>query len=150
VLENPTELCKYKSRYGGGWLTGAKFIAEGMVARLARKEGVDLPQKFWDLPRWKRHFFMQLRHAYCLTKLYSIGSIIAALRTPKGKKVYSLGAQFILDPLIKVEQEKLAVAKQLAEANPVKLVELPKEVFEPARPVFVEKPNMLSKLRKLD
>lgn len=145
----------HKSRFGGGWLTPAQFLAEGMVARKARKEGTDLPLKFWEKERWKRDFLLQLRHAHSLLKVYSHEAIVAALRTRKGSTVYSLGAQFILDPLIRVEQERLdrraAAADVKAQADPKPtppppVAEAP--VAEQPRPAFVRE-NTLSKLKGL-
>jgi len=120
-----------------------------MVARKARKDKVDLPVKFWMQERWKREFLLQVRHAAGLLRLYSVAAIVAALRTPKGKQAFSLKAPF-LDPLIRVEQERVDRRAPPAPAEPTSPAppaELPPPVVSP-RPSFGQPTtSTLSKLR---
>lgn len=121
-----------------------------MVSRIARKDNTELPQKFWEKDKWKRLFLLQIRHANSLLKLYSYEAIVKALRTPQGKKLYSLGAQW-LDPLIKSEQEKIDIRlAAMAEQTPKEVEQLPTATDEKPREAFVRKPSPLSKLRGLD
>jgi len=155
VAQEQSAASPHRSRFGGGWLSNGQFLAEGMVARKARYEKTELPLKFWEQERWKRDFLLQLRHANSLLKVYSFAAIIAALKSKKGANLFSLGAQFILDPLVRTEQERLdrrenaAEAKAQADPKP----ELPPATAEPPvteqpRPAFV-RPNALSKLKGL-
>ena len=156
MAKNQSEASPFKSRFSGpeeNWLTPAQYLAENMVARQAKKDGTDLPIKFWEIERWKRIFLLQVRHATSLLKLYDINAIIKALRSKRGKNIYSLGAKFI-DPLIRVEQERLDRHEEVIELksqNDPKPVEPPsdepKELKAP-RPAFVQN-TTLSKLKDL-
>ena len=148
MAENRSPESPWQSKWGGGWVSSGQYLAEGMVARIAKKDGIDLPHRFWMLSRWKRVFLLQLRFANSLLKLYEPAAIVKALRTPEGKRVYSLGAKW-LDPLVRDQQERLDRQEQIREAvEPVSPP--PESVVEPPRPTFVEKPHLLSKLRDLD
>lgn len=110
-----------------------------MVARKARKDGVDLPSYFWNTEKYKREFLLQLRHVLALLKLYSPDAIVRALRTRKGKTLYSFGAKFALDPLIRDEQTKIdRVASATTEAketvperDEVTTSQAPRPAFQP-------------------
>lgn len=138
---------KYDSAYGGGQITAAQFLAEFMVARLARVKGVRLPLKFWNLPAWKRTYRLQLLHAYSVLKLYSPEAVSRALRSPEGKKAFSLNAPW-LDALFQAEQQKdmelVAVCPTTSETS------LPANLPSAPRPAFIPKASVLSKLRGLD
>lgn len=144
----------YRSLYGGGWLTPAQFLAEGMCARQARKDKTELPLKFWNEEKWKRVFLLQHRFALSLLKVYDAESVMRALRTSTGKGVYSLGAKF-LDPLVRDEQRKAERQEAARAAKSVEPpvsseppAERPKEA-EPPRPAFVRKQTNLSKLKNI-
>lgn len=122
-----------------------------MCDRVARKNKAHLPDKFWQTPRWKRTFLLQLRLANSLLKIYSYDSIVAALRSRDGRRVYSLGANW-LDDLIRAEQEKVDRAKRLQEARPQEPE--PRTTasgkHEEPRKAFAATPSLLNKLRGLD
>lgn len=138
---------KYDSAYGGGQITAAQFLAEFMVARLARVKGVRLPLKFWNLPAWKRTYRLQLLHAYSVLKLYSPEAVSRALRSPEGKKAFSLNAPW-LDALFQAEQEKQLVSAVSESASQGE--DLPANLPSAPRPAFIPKASVLSKLRGLD
>lgn len=144
--EQRSEKSCFASRFGGGWLAAGQYLAESMVDRMARKEGETLPLKFWELPRWKRVFLLQLRSANELLKSYSVEAIIRALRTTEGKKVYSLGAPW-LDGLIAGEQARLERQAEALKSQPPE-APLPSGLPEAPRPAFV-RPSILNRLRDL-
>lgn len=93
-----------------------------MTARVADRDRYKLPDRFWleKGSKWELEFRQQARKAAELLKDYSIEAIIAALRSTRGKKVYSLGAKSVLAPLIKAEQKvldhkRILAAEQAAE-----------------------------------
>jgi hypothetical protein len=150
MAEQRSDKSPFQSQFGGGWVSASQFLAETMCDRKARLKGTALPQRFWraDVSAvWEREFLTQLRHANALLKLYGIKAVVRALRTPPGKKIFSLGAKH-LDPLIREEQLKLdreaaliAQRKPPAETRPVRL--------EPPRPAPPGQASKLSKLRDL-
>ncbi len=150
MAENRTDNTPYESLYGGGWLTPNQFLAESMCARKARSKGQTLPPKFWEVNEtWKREFLLQIRHVSGLLRLYSAESIIKALRTPGGRKVYSFVAKW-LDPLI-AEQQRII---ELQQANVAIVKDVEPQVIvgkTGPRPVFKKgTTTSLDKLRALD
>lgn len=153
MAEKQSAACPFKSNFGGGWVTPAQYLAESMCFRIARKDKRTLPLRFWKTEAWERPFLLQLRHANGLLKLYSAEAIIRALRTPEGKKVYSLGAQW-LDPVIRVEQEKVdrqaaAREEEARKPTPAPTSAEPRKA-EPPRKSYSARPTHLDRLRELD
>lgn len=137
----------FQSRFGGGYVTPSVFIAEAMCERMANKDKTTLPLRFWETERWKRQFLLQVRAASSLLKLYSYEAVIRALRTPEGKRIYSLGANW-LGPLIQTEHLKLEREKKTRSQQPVEPA--PTQVVEKPRPPRPTGPSLLDKLRELD
>lgn len=119
---------------------------------MARKEGRELQCKFWNLDLWKRKYLLQVRAANSLLKVYDCSAIIKALKTPEGKRIYSLGAKWLV-PIVKTEQEKIRL-QQLArkELQPEpKAIEPVETKIEPPRPSFpAKKRNTLSILKEFE
>lgn len=140
----------YQSRFGAGWISESQFLAENMCSRKARAEfGGELPAKFWQDPYWEKQLRLQLKHANDLLKEYSVTSILAALKHPDAKKVYSLGLKNVLLPLIQKAQNKQNLIKN-QETKPitvdiVDVKQTPRKPFVPKN-----KKNNLQSLRDLD
>jgi hypothetical protein len=144
-----TDVSRFESAYGGGNITASQYLSEHMSARIAKKEGEALGHFFWKEDRWLKVFKTQLMFANKLLKLYSVESIIRVLRTPKGKKVYSLGAKFIYD---EIERESALIEQRkatLMEATPEE-PETEKVENHEVRPPMVVKKSNIAKLRDLD
>lgn len=98
----------FTSRFGGGELTPQQHLSEAMCARRSRHEtGGEPPPLFWRLPRWKREYALQARHAARLLSAFPHAAVLAALRSPGGRGVYSLGAPWLF-PLVQAEAARLA------------------------------------------
>lgn len=93
---------KYKSRYGADSdITAAQYLVEFIMERIAKKDKVTLPYKFWNIPRWNKVFRMQIKYANELLSEYSEGEVFAALKTKQGQRIFSLGAKkTMIVPLI--------------------------------------------------
>lgn len=144
-------MCPWQSRFAGGFISNAQYLAECMCDRMARKDGRELPCKFWNLDLWKRKFLLQVRAANSLLKVYDCSAIIKALKTNEGKRIYSLGAQWLV-PIVKTEQEKIRL-REIArkELQPAVEVAAPVETKnEPPRPSFPAKRTALSILKELE
>ena len=51
-----TEKSRYSSRYSpSAYVTGPQYILELICERKAKRENIDLPIKFWNLPDHQRH-----------------------------------------------------------------------------------------------
>lgn len=140
---------KLKSRYGGGFVAPAQYLAELMCERQARSKGQEIPAKFWNLPTWKRTFLVQVRFAHGLFKSYDVQAVLRALESSEGKNIYSLNAKW-LDPIIKQEQlklERIQVQKELQGDKPQSMETAKNDNL---RPSFVRKKSTIDKLRELD
>lgn len=143
MAKSRSESSKYESRYGGGHITAAQYLAELMCERIAKKNKKELVPHFWKTSLWKQTFCSQLLAANALLKLYEIKAITLALK--ENLHALSLRTKF-LDPIIKDKQERL---NREAAATPqvIERVE-PTNPF-PAKP-FIEKKSILDKLRDLE
>lgn len=135
----------YKSRFGATEdLDAAQYLTENLCDRNARRNGLVLPQRFWETPEWKPLFHRQLQYAHSLLKEYTLEAIITALRTPRGKTVTTLSAAWFR-PLIHAEQERLHRQKEAPpEPQPAETV-----TIEKPRDPFVPTESVASKLKGL-
>src|SRR5687768_14677129 len=107
MSDNASQKRPFRSSYGGGWITAQQLLAEVICARIARRDNVELVEGFWKSPRWSRECRLQLVLAASLLKEFSVAAVLAALKTTRGKRLYSLGLKSVLVPLIQAEQERL-------------------------------------------
>jgi hypothetical protein len=129
----------YRSKYTDKPIRIDGYLAELMCEAQARREGVDLPYRFWNIPRWKREFRKQQNLALALLRLYEPSIILKVLRGQKGKNIYSLSAPW-LDGLLQEEANR---------PKPVDTVlAVPVCSGEPPRPGFIPNRNLLSKLEE--
>lgn len=140
----PGEKTRWQSAYGGGWIGDAQYLAEEMCRRKARKDGVELPLRFWDGPPWKQFFLMQLRFANELLKRHSVDAILFGLRHPKGKTAFSLRASWLPELFGLYRPPDPSAVPEAAEV-PQEKVDCPPQFKEcpPARPR-----GLLSRLRE--
>lgn len=136
----------YNSKYTDRKVTAAQKMAEIMCENLARKEHLALPLKFWNTPKWEKHFKLQLMNANSLLKLYSAEVIFRSLRDYKASNIYSLNAPF-LDDILK--REKVKLEKEIKEIESMPVPEVKVVVNEQPRKVFVKK-SILSTLEELE
>ena len=141
-----TEKSTYPSRYSpGGFVTAAQYILELICERQAVKEKVDLPVRFWNLPRWKATFVRQLRKVHKLLKSYNERAIINSIK--ENPRIYSLLAPWF-DELVEKQQAILDTQRKLDDAKE-KQPEIIRSTIQSNRPKFT-KPNLLDKLGEFD
>lgn len=140
MAQNRSNYSKYESRYDGGWITPAQFLAEVMCERFAKSKSQDLNPKFWEKQPWKKEFLKQLNLANRLVKEYDPALISRALRSSEGKKIFSLGYPN-LKKLIDYEvyKNKEVHNKETEEAKKL-----------PVKQVFIHKKSTLGKLKDLE
>lgn len=131
---------KYESRYGGGWVTAAQFLAEVMCERTAKKDKLEITPKFWNTVRWAGVFLKQLAHANKLLSIYDPSVVSAALRTREGKNIYSLGAPWLIN-ILKIEKNNV---KKIELANTKEAKDLS------IRLPFNGSKSLISKIKDLD
>ncbi len=139
-----TNKSNYKSPSTGEYCTAAQYIAEIVCQRQAEKDNVGTPAyKFWNTDKWKKSYTHQIILANRLVKKHDERAIIKALKSARGKSIYSLRFPGLED-LIKKEQENLN-RSDYKESIDIENVDTSKK---PRRP-FGNK-SSFSKLRDLD
>lgn len=94
----------FKSRFAIDTdITPAQYLAEYMCERIARKDGVQLPHRFWQLSHWKKSFLLQVLKANEWLKEYDMRVIMNGLRSPAASKIFSLGFKSALKPIFEKE-----------------------------------------------
>lgn len=98
---------KFKSKYAiDTYITPAQYLAEIMCERIARRDGKQLPFRFWQTDNWKKTFQLQAIQANKWLKDYPMAVIFAGLRRPEAQKIYSFGAKAMLKPILDREQKQ--------------------------------------------
>jgi len=149
MARNPSQNSRYESRYGGGWVAPQQILAEVMCERIAAKEKTSLPAKFWDLPRWKKHFLMQLRLALKLLENYHPSVISRGIRSNEGRKAFSFGAPFLKD-IFDREQGKYDAEMASLNAAPPPPPAEPATTTAAPRPAFTPRRSLKSRLEDLE
>jgi hypothetical protein len=128
----------YPSIYSvGSYVSAPQFLGELVCKRAAYKENKELPQQFWALPKWRQFLVWQISLANKLLKTYKAEVIIKALRDPKGRTTYSLGA-----PHLKGLLEKYAALPEISVKAEIEELEENLGLRKPSN----EKKNLRSKL----
>jgi hypothetical protein len=123
-------------------VSSAQYITELICENKAKKEKTDLHYRFWVSKKWERYYKDQIASAHRLLKKYSVNSVIAALRSEEGQKVYSLRAPFLVPIIEEKEQELLSqnnVMTQKIDRNKNKNFS-----------TNISKKNILSRIEELD
>ena len=142
--ENPTDKSRYKSPSSGDYITCAQYVAEVMCNRMAEKENVvSQAHKFWNLPKWKKHYQYQVVLANRLVKKYPEAAIVKAINSPECKRMYSLR----FPPLESIIQKYQKIIEQQEENSTTIKVE---ENVMSRRHRSYGKKSKLNKLRELD
>lgn len=103
-----TSKSTFKSIYSDGFVTPAQYLTEALCFLIARKQGKNLSDKFWEDEEWAKFFRRQIALANELLKEYDIKAILSALKDRRIKnKIRSLGAKFMIVPVIKEYQKQL-------------------------------------------
>jgi len=136
---------KYLSSYGGGKIRGAQWITEKLCSVLAKKQGKELPDKFWSLAGWKKIFTRQVQMASSLLLLYDAESVYRALKDKRLKNIRSFGA--FNYPFFSSVLEKYQSSLDAENSATEILIE---ERSTKELPTKLKKQNKLSILKELD
>ena len=87
---------KFNSRYSPGKrIHAGQYIAELMCERRSKQIGYSLPDKFWELPNWKKYFLYQTIQASKLLKEYPVSTILTAMRNERCNFISSINSPVI-------------------------------------------------------
>ena len=89
MAKNKSEKCPHLSEYGGGYIRRDQWITEKLCANIAKSENIELPDKFWNLPKWSKIFRRQVALAAGLLLSFRAEAIFATLQDKRLYKMYS-------------------------------------------------------------
>ena len=97
----------YKHVTTGQPCNAAQYIAEMVCLREAERFNEGRPgYKLWNTKKWQSKFKSQVTKAYQLLKKYTDKAIIGALKSDRGRSIYSLRVKS-LEGLIVQEQKRI-------------------------------------------
>ncbi len=133
MAKKQTAQSAYESKYGGGFISGAQYLAEQMCERVAQKERTPLYPRFWQAETWKMLYLMQIRAANKLLNVYPVEVVLKALR--RVPNAYSLQAPW-LDKYLEEEMRNFVptpttICKTDSEVEQTIPIQAPREAFNP-------------------
>lgn len=133
---------KFKSKFSGFEVSAPQYLAELMCMRLAKKNNLPLPDKFWNTTEWRMPYKQQLMAAHALLKVYNAKAVVAAVNRKEVSWMYSLRYDG-LKQLIVEEQAKLARIEERIAKIETPVVDI--ATSKPQKP-FSPKNNRINKL----
>lgn len=98
---------KYPSKYSNGkTISPAQYITEIICENKAKLNKEDLHYRFWLSKKWSAYYRNQIASANKLLLKYTPEAIVAALRSDKAKKIYSLRAPHLVSI---IEQQEMVL-----------------------------------------
>ena len=146
MAKNKTEKNSCLSDYGGGYVREDQWVTERLCALIAKRNGGELPDKFWNLPKWKAIFRRQVQLAVSLLAVYKTEPISRTLRDKRCRNVRSFGAfkaGTFFSRVLKEYQDKYEaeVKAEKIELQTRSTISIPKRIT---------KDNKLSRLKNID
>jgi hypothetical protein len=141
-----TEKTPYQSSYGAGYIRADQWVTEKLCALMAKKSGSELPDKFWNLTKWKSVFRRQVQLASSLLIMYDAEAVSRALRDKRMYSLRSFAAFSTVNFFSSVLDEYQAEHDSKNNSEEVELT--PKSTT--SLPRLHEKENKLSRLKKID
>lgn len=129
MAQDRTQASRFPSRWGGGWISPSQYITECLCVLIARQRKVELSDQFWQREPWNKIFRTQIPAAITLLKEYSPETVIATLRDQRCRKLQSLRARWLLDPILK---EKAAEQK-VKDTAPIVTMEKTETIQRPTQ-----------------
>ena len=143
---NKNESKKYLSGYGGGNIRADQWLTEKLCALISKKQGSELPDKFWNLPKWKPIFRRQVQIASSLLIMYDARAIYLSLKDKRLSNLRSFGAFKTVNFFISILDE---YQSQVDVENDSEEIEL-KPKSTNIIPKLHKRDNKLSRLKNID
>ena len=132
MAKQRSEASRWISSYGEIgetlYVADGPYLAEKMVEKIAAKDGVKLPTRFWNHPLYKKDFLAQLNHANKLLKQFSCEVILECLRNWRMKKIYSLGLKSVIEPICQEIAQKKSATTDLQDKHNFEMPEKREDV----------------------
>ena len=148
MAKKKTEKTPYLSAYGAGYIRADQWVTEKLCSLIAKKNGGELPDKFWTLPKWRSIFRRQVQVAASVLIMYDAEPISRALRDKRMRNLNSFVALKSENFFSKVldEYQSEYDAQNNLEKTDKELVQRATTIL----PALPQKDNKLSRLKKID
>lgn len=144
-MATQTEKRRFFSKYGAkDCITDAQYVTEELCSHIASQDRTSLCSQFWQLPKWKKVFQVQVIYAARLLRFYSVEAILLAIHDARCKWIKSLTNKKLIT-VTKEYQQKLNDKDSL----PLTTTEAISENLAKPRKKAIKK-NALTKLRQLN
>jgi hypothetical protein len=143
MAKNRSEVSKFQSKFGAGYITAAQYLAELICEHKSKRDRTPLPYRFWSRPPWKQFFLNQVLAAHALLKQYDADIVIQAVNDPRCYNVFSLRAKWKLEPVLK-EKKRIKDSKD----KHIKLQTKTPTTQQPRKPLG--KKSLFSKLKEIN
>ena len=148
MANRKTEKCSFHFDYGGGYIRPDQWVTERLCAVISKKENRELPDKFWNLPKWSVMFRRQVQLAASLLVLYDAEPISRALKDKKSYNIRSFAAFNSVPFFSKILDEYQSKYEiELKEQDKSEELETRSTTSIPKR---IKKDNKLSRLKNID
>lgn len=127
------------------FITHAQWLTERLFERRAAVNKVNLPIKFWNLPKWKKEFQGQVQAASKLLQDFTLEEIVRAVNDFRGKKSLSFRVGWFRKLVVSLRRDPPIVPE----------VEIVVEADVPPAPTklrtpFIQNKSRLSQLKEYD
>lgn len=103
---------KFISKYAPGKsVSAAQYITEIVCENNCKKNGQELPLRFWQMESWRQYYTFQIK---CCNDLLKIVSPDVLLKFVRDKGIWNLSAKWVVESLEQLQRIHLAKQKQLA------------------------------------
>lgn len=122
----------YPSKFSNKKITAPNYLVELLFLKIAKREKKEFPRQFWNLPEYNKKYRLQLVHANKLLKKYNVGVIALAINDKRCYNLTSLGANYILEPIIKeYEKQHNKIKEELKHTESLEVSsEKPRKIFK--------------------
>ena len=146
MAKNKSEKCPHLSEYGGGYIRRDQWITEKLCANIAKSENIELPDKFWNLPKWSKIFRRQVALAAGLLLSFRAEAVFATLQDKRLYKMYSFLAFGKIPSFYKIltDNQNRLLANELLPGIELKVRRTDTVSSTPKRN------NLLSRLNRID
>jgi hypothetical protein len=148
MAEKRSDKSCFLSNYDGGFISSAQYITECLCVLIAKQKRVELRDKFWNEPYWSKLFRSQIPTANKLLKSHPPEVILAALRDKRCKKIQSLRANWLLQPILKEKQKEYDVKE--AQSTGTNIRKKTSTTDKPAKRTGGKNKSLFSKLKEND
>lgn len=150
MAEHKSDDSKHTSKWGGGFVTSAQYLAELICENIAKKNKKNLFNRFWQTEAWEKTFQWQIICANRLLKKYHPSVLIKVLSDSQYKhKIISLGAiKNIEKELDHYQKEYDSKIEKFTSSNTDSPIE-DKTLYAPPKPFTTKKESIINKLKGL-